>query len=194
MDRGMMLTPQQEKFAQAVAGGKSQAEAYREAYPKSKNWKDAAVHTNASKLMSDTKVLLRVEELRKAASDIANVSSARVLQEIARIALFDPRKLFFDDGTPKPITSLDDDTAAALAGLDVTEEFEGSGEDRKFVGYTKKYKIADKNTALEKLAKHLGLYEKDNTQKTSPLTDLYRAISNTPLPVVANPVADDDDE
>lgn len=188
-----MLTPQQEKFAQAVAGGKSQADAYRDAYPKSKKWKDSSVYAQSSALMADSKVSIRVGELRKAASDIAVVSSARVLQEIARIALFDPRRLFFDDGTPKPITSLDDDTAAALAGLDVTEEFEGSGEDRKFVGYTKKYKIADKNTALEKLAKHLGLYEKDNTQKTNPLAELIRAVSGTSLPVVAN-VPEDDDE
>ena len=170
-----MLTPQQEKFAQAVAGGKSQADAYRDAYPKSKKWKDSSVYAQSSALMADSKVSIRVEELRKAASDIAVVSSARVLQEIARIALFDPRRLFFDDGTPKPITSLDDDTAAALAGLDVTEEFEGSGEDRKFVGYTKKYKIADKNSALDKLAKILGLYEKDNAQKNDTTVLLNNA-------------------
>ena len=36
----MSLTPKQEKFAQEVASGKSQADAYREAYPKSKKWKD----------------------------------------------------------------------------------------------------------------------------------------------------------
>lgn len=178
------LTAQQEKFAQEVARGKSQADAYREAYPKSKRWKDAAVHTNASKLMSDTKVLLRVEELRKAASDIANVSNARVIKEIARIALFDPRKLFFDDGRPKPINHLDDDTAAALAGLDVTEEFDGSGQERTFVGFTKKYKIADKNAALEKLARILGLYEKDNAQKIDPIADMLKSISGSFMPVV----------
>jgi len=168
----------QEKFAIAVASGKTQADAYREAYPKSKGWKPESVHEKASTLARNVKVQSRIDELRKAASDIANVSNARVIQEIARLALFDPRKLFFDDGTPKPITSLDDDTAAALAGLDVTEEFEGSGEDRKFVGYTKKYKIADKNSALEKLAKILGLYEKDNAQKVDTaglLNDAQRA-------------------
>jgi hypothetical protein len=34
-----------------------------------------------------------------------------------------------------------------------------------FVGYTKKYKVADKNAALEKLFKHFGLYEVDNRQQ-----------------------------
>ncbi len=86
------------------------------------------------------------------------ISNERVLKEIARLALFDPRNLFRDDGTPKPINELDDDTAAAIAGLEVLEEFEGEGKSRVFVGYTKKYKVADKNAALEKLCKHLGLY------------------------------------
>jgi phage terminase small subunit len=96
----------------------------------------------------------RLED-RKARTEITQDT---VLQEIARIALFDPRKLFKEDGSPKPINELDDDTAAAIAGVDVVEGFEGSGTDRVFVGYTKKYKIADKNAALEKLARHLDLY------------------------------------
>ena len=39
------------------------------------------------------------------------------------------------------------------------EVYEGSGENRKFVGYIKKYKIADKKGALDSLGKHLGLFE-----------------------------------
>lgn len=60
----MALSPQQETFAQAVAGGKSQAEAYREAYPKAVKWKDETIWTAASRLMANTKVCIRVEELR----------------------------------------------------------------------------------------------------------------------------------
>ena len=194
MDRVMSLTGPQEKFAVGVASGKTQADAYREAYPKAKKWKDASVYSQASALMADSKVSIRVKELRERISGIGIASAERVLLEASRIALFDPRKLFRDDGSPKPINELDDDTAAALAGLDVVEEFEGSGEDRVFVGYTKKYKVADKNSAIEKLFKHHGLYERDNEQKTNPLSELLRAVSNTPLPVVADPSPEDDDE
>lgn len=190
----MSLTGPQEKFAVGVASGKTQADAYREAYPKSKKWKDETLWAEASRLMANHKVSTRVKELRERISGIGIASAERVLLEASRIALFDPRKLFRDDGSPKPINELDDDTAAALAGLDVVEEFEGSGEDRVFVGYTKKYKVADKNSAIEKLFKHHGLYERDNEQKTNPLSELLRAVSNTPLPVVANPSLDDDDE
>ena len=180
------LSPQQEKFALGVATGKSQAEAYRAAYPKAKAWKPDTVHQAASRLMADSKVLARVSEIRKRITNTGIASAERVLIEASRIALFDPRKLFREDGSPKPISELDDATAAALAGLDVHEEYVGTGEDRVFVGYTKKYKVADKNAALEKLFKNHGLYEKDNSQKTDPLSELLKGIigASAALPVV----------
>lgn len=178
------LTGQQEKFALGVASGKTQADAYREAYPLSQRWKPESVYAKASALMANDKVAIRVNELRERITNTGIASAARVLLEASRIALFDPRKLFFDDGMPKPITALDDDTAAALAGLDVVEEFEGSGEDRKFVGYTKKYKVADKNASLEKLFKHHGLYKKDNEQKTDAISVFLTGLKSSALPVV----------
>ena len=57
-----MTTPAQEQFAQLVASGKSQSEAYRTAYPKAKAWKDEAVWTRASRLFA--KVLPRVDAIR----------------------------------------------------------------------------------------------------------------------------------
>lgn len=188
----MKLTGQQEKFAVGIASGKTQADAYREAYPKAKKWKDEAVYVEASRLLDNPKVSLRLKELRERLAGLGIASAERVLLEATRIALFDPRNLFFDDGTPKPIAALDDDTAAALAGLDVMEEFDGSGDDRKFVGYTKKYKVADKNAALEKLFKHHGLYEFDNRQKMDPLAELLKAVSGSALPIAKR--VDDDDE
>ena len=186
MAAGSNLSPQQEKFALGVASGKSQAEAYRAAYPKSWQWKDSAVYSQSSALMANGKVSQRVRELRERITSTGIASAERVLIEASRLALFDPRKLFRDDGSPKPINELDDDTAAALAGLDVHEEYQGSGEDRVFVGYVKKYKVADKNAALEKLFKHHGLYEKDNSQKTDPLSELLKGIigASAALPVV----------
>lgn len=183
-DSKVKLTGPQEKFALGVATGKTQADAYREAYPRSKKWKDETLWAEASRLMANHKVSARVKELRERITSTGIASAERVLLEASRLALFDPRKLFFDDGMPKPITALDDDTAAALAGLEVVEEFEGSGEDRKFVGYTKKYKVADKNSALEKLFKHHGLYREDNAQKTDAISVFISGLKNSSLPIV----------
>jgi phage terminase small subunit len=86
------------------------------------------------------------------------ITQDRVLQELARIAFFDPRKLLDDDGNPIPLSNLDDDTAAAVAGVELMEEYEGSGKDRVFIGYTKKFKLADKNTAISNAMRHLGMF------------------------------------
>ena len=59
----MKLTDKQEKFAQAIADGKTQADAYRLAYDVSK-FKPEAIHVNASKVAADTKVALRIESLK----------------------------------------------------------------------------------------------------------------------------------
>ena len=58
-----MLTAKQEAFAQAIASGKTQADAYRLAYS-AENMKDATVWSKASVLMADGKVSARVDELR----------------------------------------------------------------------------------------------------------------------------------
>lgn len=133
--------------------------------------------------MADSKVLARVKELREQITNSEIASARQTLIEASRIALFDPRKLFREDGSPKPVSELDDDTAAVLAGLDVHEEYAGSGEDRVFIGYTKKYKLADKNAALEKLFKHHGLYEHDNQQNAGPLVEFLRGLSASTLSV-----------
>lgn len=137
-------------------------------------------------LLTKSHVAAAVAERMKARGERTAITADRALLEAARLALFDPRKLFNDDGSPKGIHELDDDTAAAVAGIEVLEQFEGSGKDRVFVGYLKKYKIADKNSALEKLFKHHGLYEKDNRQKSDPIAEFLAALNRSALPVVGD--------
>ena len=59
----MSLTAKQEAFAQNVASGMTQADAYRTAY-NAVNMKQDSVHVNASKLMASAKITQRVAELR----------------------------------------------------------------------------------------------------------------------------------
>lgn len=59
-----MLTANQEKFAQNIVEGMNQAEAYRSAY-NCNNMSDNSVYVNASKLADNTKVALRIKELRE---------------------------------------------------------------------------------------------------------------------------------
>jgi phage terminase small subunit len=74
------------------------------------------------------------------------LTSERSLREIARPAFFDPRKLLDAQGNPLPIQALDGDTAATVASLEVLEDWSSTGNDRVFIGYTKKHKVAAHST------------------------------------------------
>ncbi len=124
-------------------------------------YSEKTAYSQGQRLLKNVEIQAAIQQRQKELSKKTSITQERVLLEYAKIAFFDPRKLFQDNGQPKDITTLDDDTAGALAGLDVLEEYEGRGRDREFVGYTKKYKIADKLRALEALGKHLGLFDKD---------------------------------
>ena len=148
----MSLTPKQEKFAQEVASGKSQADAYRAAFDCAKS-KPETIIKRASELMTSGEVSGRVKELQGRSASRAELTAERVLREVSRLAFFDIRKIFNEDGTLKKIWELDDDTAAGIAGI---EAIDIGGEGQLMI--SKKFKVADKNAALEKLCKHLGLY------------------------------------
>jgi len=85
-----MLTPKQEAFALAVASGKTQSDAYREAFNVRPTTKDTSVNVNASKLMADANIAQRVEELRKPIAEKAMItleSHIQRLKELAELAI-----------------------------------------------------------------------------------------------------------
>lgn len=104
----------------------------------------------------------RRAETLKAAEVVTGVSVERTLRELGRLAYADPRKLVNADGSLKQLHELDDDTAACIASFEV-DELRADGAS---IGQTKKIKVWDKNSAIEKAMKYLGLYEKDNEQKS----------------------------
>lgn len=59
-----MLTKNQEAFVVALIEGKTQRQAYQEAYPRSKQWKPGSVDREASVLVKNPKVVQRLNELR----------------------------------------------------------------------------------------------------------------------------------
>ena len=89
----MALTPKQETFAAGIAEGLSQAEAYRRAFPRSLNWKDETVWKRASELAANGEVLGRVRELQQKAADANQVTTDRIVAELAKIAFGDARRV-----------------------------------------------------------------------------------------------------
>jgi len=61
-----MLTEQQERFCVNIVSGMNQTAAYKDAYDAEK-MKIETIYVEASRLMDDPKITLRIEELRKEA-------------------------------------------------------------------------------------------------------------------------------
>lgn len=123
----------------------------------------------AWRLQKDARVLQQIEKRRAEVLDKFKLTTERVYREIARISFSDPRAFYHPDGRLKAIHELDDDCAAVIASVEVDEIKAGD----TVIGVTKKIKAWDKNSALDKAAKILGAYEKNNVQ---PLAAMVTAV------------------
>lgn len=87
VDMSKGLTPKQEKFCQKYLETGNASEAYRQAY-NAKNMKPEAINVNASKLLANTKIALRVETLQNATVKRHEITVDDLIRELeeARIA------------------------------------------------------------------------------------------------------------
>lgn len=148
------LTPGQEAFATGIAAGLSQAEAYRQAYPKAKAWKDEAVYSRASALAATSKVQQRVQELREKAAEANEVTIERIVAEVVKVAFANQRDLmkWGPEGVKlRPSDELTDEQAAAVS--EVSETISATGGSLKL-------KTHDKMGALRFLAELKGFLVK----------------------------------
>lgn len=84
----------------------------------------------------------------------------RVLRELAASALFDPAKMYDENGELLAPNKMDEMTRRALAGIDVRELYDKEGA---LVGYAKKVRVNPKINALELAGRHLAMWgEKDS--------------------------------
>jgi len=168
----MALTPRQERFAQEYVLTGNAAEAYRIAYPKSQKWKDNSVYTQSSLLLGNIDVSQRVKELQAEVKEKFDISAERLLLEQARIALFDHRRLFDENGRLVKAKDMPDDVAAAVAGVKVlnVKRISKEGAEEILEQSVIELKLWNKNTALDSLFKNKGLYERDNKQAQPAIT------------------------
>lgn len=159
----MALTPKEELFVAEFLVDKCAARAYRRAGYKAST--DNVARIGGHRLRQKPEIAAAIERGLVEQIEKAKMTADRVFLELQRIVTFDPRKLFDENGKPLSISELDDDTVAALAGLDVLEEFEGSGKERTFIGYTKKYRLASKLEAISLAMRHFGML-KDRVEHT----------------------------
>jgi len=107
----------------------------------------------------EVKAVLR--ELREQIALDTQITLKRVMLEESCVAFCDPLDLFSDEGTIIAPHELPERVRRAISSVEIIETITKDGE--KQIRY--KYKFWDKGKSLERISKHLGLYEKDNVQK-----------------------------
>jgi len=146
--------------------------------------------TIAANLLAHVNIQRHISIKREQMAADAGVTQERVINEYARIAFLDPSALFDDDGKLIPLHKLPKNVVAAIAGMDHVISRIGSGDDSE-IEHTKKIKICDKLKALDSLSRHLGIFEKDNSQKQGDaLFELLSKIASQGSP---KPKSDDSD-
>lgn len=144
----VVLNPKQQRFvAEYLVDLNATQAAIRAGY---------SAHTaesQGSRLLRKDKVQEAIRAGRERIAKRIEVTQERVLQELARLAFGDIRKLFASDGRMLRPHELDDDTAAMLAGVEV--KMVAAGDD--MVDELRKVRAWDKARALELLARHLGM-------------------------------------
>lgn len=169
-----LTSRKRERFAQLIAQGFTQSDAYRQAFDTTTD-RPTTVWATAATTAADPLVSARIDYLRRdiAAHDQAAfyVTRSRVLAEIARIALADPRRLLDEQGKPLPLHKLPDDIAAAVEQVDIL-----TGPDGQPTAW--RYKLARKTAASDQLARMLGMYAADNRQRADSLADALARLAD----------------
>lgn len=155
------LTLKQESFCYAyIENGGNATAAYRKAFGPGK-MKPQVLHVKASQLLAKDKVQVRIEELRQKHQKRHEVTVDRVVQELAQIA-FSNAGDFFAWGPDGVRVKASSELTEAQRGV-ISEVQETKTEK----GGTIRVKLSDKQAALEKLGRHLGIF-KEVKQLTGP--------------------------
>ncbi|WP_299940476.1 terminase small subunit [uncultured Microbulbifer sp.] len=128
--------------------------AYKAAYPKASQ---QSCEARGSELLRNIKVAEYIQKAQKARSERTQIDADYVLKRLFEIDQMDVLDILKDDGSLKPIREWPKIWRQFLSGMDLSELWEGSGDERQIVGVLKKIKWPDKVKNLELLGKHVNV-------------------------------------
>jgi len=125
---------------------------------RSAGFAESSANTQGAKLVAKPRVKAAIDALIAPTLKKLNVTKDRIIEELALIAFSDIGEAFNANGDLLPIHDMPESIRRALSGIDVDMLFEGRGEDKEHVGFTKKIRTWEKTKAIELLGKHLKMW------------------------------------
>ena len=128
----------------------------------------------ASRLLSRVDIQGRIAELRSSRIEEVRIDANYVLKRLIEIDQMDVLDILDEKMAFRPISEWPKVWRQYLSGVDVSELFEGAGDEREMVGVLKKIKWPDKVKNLELLGKHVrvGAFKEqlDHTSSDGSMT------------------------
>jgi len=106
-------------------------------------------------LLTKTHVAAEISKLKANRLERTEIDQDYVLNRLVEIDQMDVSDILNDDGKLKPVKDWPKIWRQFVSGIEVSELFEGSGNEREMVGILKKVKWPDKLKNLELLGKHI---------------------------------------
>lgn len=109
------------------------------------------------RLLKKVEIQEAIQKARKAQIERLQIDADYVLLKLYQWVEADPEDIIDVDGAIKPFDQWPKAHRQFLSGIEVDELFDGKGEDREQVGYTKKIKFPDKLKAIQALGNHKAI-------------------------------------
>lgn len=135
-----------------LAKGENATQAYMAVFGPGSSYDNQAVA--ASVLLKEPKVQQLIEQRRAELRAKFGLTTDRVYLEVGRVAYFNPKKLVDKEGRIIPLHELDDDTAAGLSAIEMSETLPD--------GTVREVRVRPHNkvSALDTASKILKLYDR----------------------------------
>lgn len=138
---------------------------------------DVAAKSMGYRWLRNAKVQKEMDAARERYLKILGVNPRRVLAELAKIAFAQLPDIFVISDQGEAVFDLNlmtPEMKAAFADYQVETYVEGRGDQARDVKKVR-VKLHNKLDALDKLMKHMGMFEKDNEQQSAGLIEGIRA-------------------
>ncbi|WP_109437828.1 terminase small subunit [Aquimarina sp. AU119] len=121
--------------------------------------------SQAQRLLTKVDIQNYIKSLQSEIQDRNKITVDECVQILANIARFDISEVYNELGGMKAIAEIPKEHRTAITGIESEQQFDFMDGEKIPAGIIKKIRTSGKESAIDKLMKHLGGYEKDNQQK-----------------------------
>lgn len=148
-----MLTPKQQRFVEEYLIDLNASAAARRA-----GYSGKTAFRSGQENMQKPAIAAAIAAAKGERAERTKIDAEWVLRTLAEEKQADLADLYDEQGNVKPVKEWPMAfRRGVVVGIETFEEFEGVGENRKLVGYTRKIKAVDRTKHLELIGKHVAV-------------------------------------